>query len=202
MWISCISASKRSGFLFHNYSMPLLKEDKKLMAQQYVELLKGAKNVVVIQHQWVPVNQINDVRMDLEESKGVLQIVKKRVFVKWIQWLYEWFKVEDVSWSVAVIVSNNEEDQHAPLKVMQKHIKQRKKQKSEYSVSYIWGWYDTEWKWSSYVTELADLPTKEELVWKFLFMLHHPVSSFARVLKAISDDSWELAKDSVETVEK
>jgi len=34
---------------------------------------------------------------------------------------------------------------------------------------------------------LAALPSKEELVGKFLFMLNHPVSSFARVLKAIAD---------------
>jgi large subunit ribosomal protein L10 len=34
---------------------------------------------------------------------------------------------------------------------------------------------------------LADLPSKEELVGKFLFLLNHPISSFARVLNAIAE---------------
>jgi large subunit ribosomal protein L10 len=37
------------------------------------------------------------------------------------------------------------------------------------------------------VSEIADLPSKEELVGKFLFLLNHPISSFARVLNAIAE---------------
>jgi ribosomal protein L10 len=34
---------------------------------------------------------------------------------------------------------------------------------------------------------IADLPSKEELVSKLLFLLQYPVSSLARTLKAIAD---------------
>jgi len=71
--------------------------------------------------------------------------------------------------------------------VIHKHAKLWKKEKQEYTIDYVGGWYDAIWQDKSYVTELAALPSKEELVGKFLYMLNHPVSSFARVLKAIAD---------------
>lgn len=43
--------------------MPLLKEDKKTLAAQYVELIESGDNVVVLKHNNIPVNQINDMRM-------------------------------------------------------------------------------------------------------------------------------------------
>lgn len=169
--------------------MPLLKEDKKKLAQEYIQTMEGAKNIVLLQHEGIPVNEINALRMWLADQQWSLQVVKKRVLLKWLEWKYEWVSLDDLDGSVALLLSSNEEDEHAPLKSLQKELKKRKKEKAEYSISYVGWWYEwAEWKDGEYVTSLANLPSKEELIGKFLFMLNHPVSSFARVLKAIADD--------------
>jgi len=100
---------------------------------------------------------------------------------------FEAVPVETLEGSIAVLYTHNEVDMYAPLKVINKWRKNRKKDKLEYGFEYVGGWYDKQWKDSSYVGALADLPTKEELVAKFLFLLNHPVSSFARAMKAIAD---------------
>ncbi len=183
--------------------MPLLKDDKKKVAKQYLAAIQWAKNVVIVRHEWIPVNELNAMRMDLADSEWSLQIVKKRVLIKSIEGEYAWSPLDEINWSVAILMSSNEEDQHAPLKVVQKHVKARKKAKEEYVIEYIWWWYDgNERMDATYVTELANLPSKEELVGKFLFMLNHPVSSFARVLKAIADKDGGAEEEQKEEEQK
>ncbi len=175
--------------------MPLLKEDKKTLAAQYVELIESGDNVVVLKHNNIPVNQINDMRMWLAEQDGKIKVIKKRVFLKGIEGKYEGLSLDMLEGSIALVTSNNKDDEHAPLKAINKLNKKWKKESQEYSVEYVWWWYEwKEWKDSAYVTELANLPGKDELIGKFLFMLNHPVSSFARVLKAVADKEDESAE--------
>ena len=161
--------------------MPLLKDDKKNLAQEYVEMMESGKNVVVIKHTWIPVNEINEMRMWISESDGNMRIVKKRVLLKWLEGKYDGLSLDMLEGSsIALLTSNNEDDEHAPLKVINKLNKKWKKEKEEFGIEFVGGWYEwAEWRDSVYVSELADLPSKEELIGKFLFMLNHPVSSFA-----------------------
>ncbi len=182
--------------------MPLLKDGKKKLAKNYVGVMQQAKNVVVIKHQWIPVNEINQMRMDLADAEWILQVVKKRVLLKWIEGNFEGLTLDQMDGSVALLLSENEWDEHAPLKVMQKHLKKWKKEKKEFTIEYVWWWYEgAEWKDNTFVQELADLPSKEELIGKFLFMLNHPVSSLARAIKAIADKDgaeWEIEEPAAE----
>ena len=180
--------------------MPLLKDDKKDLAQKYVEMMEAGKNVVVIKHTWIPVNEINEMRMWVSEAEGKVRIVKKRVLLKGLEGKYDGLSLDMLEWSsIALLTSTNEDDEHAPLKAINKLNKKWKKDKAEFGVEFIWGWYEgAEWRDGAYVSELANLPSKEELIGKFLFMLNHPVSSFARVLKAIADDQWWGEKEKVE----
>lgn len=125
--------------------------------------------------------------MDLDDANGQLLIVKKRVLAKALGDEFEAVSVDTLEGSIAVLYTHNDQDAYAPLKVISKWKKVWKKEKAEYGFEYVGAWYDKQWKDASYVGALADLPTKEELVGKFLFLLNHPVSSFARVVKAIAD---------------
>lgn len=187
----CITPCLRCFFIFCEQGMPLLKEDKKLLAKQYLEQLDGATNAVILSHAWIPVNEMNAVRMDIVEAQGTLKSVKKRVLLKAVDGKYDGLTEEALDGSVMVVYSHNEEDQHAPLKVIAKHKKIWKKAKHEFGFDFVWGWYEKVWKGEWFVTEIADLPSKEELVGKFLFLLTHPVASFARWLKAIADLNGE-----------
>ena len=170
--------------------MPLLKSQKHDLAGDYVKLIDSAVNVVVVQYSNLSVNDVNDLRQGLAEASWKIKVVKKRVFLKGVDsldWAFDWLDLSQVPWSVALILSDNEESPFAPLKVVSGLVKWRKKKKKESDISYVGAWIDGARNDSAYIAELAALPSKEELIWKFLFMLNHPVSSFARVLKAI----WE-----------
>lgn len=78
------------------------------------------------------------------------------------------------------------EDEYAPMKEIQKFIKAGKKAEKKYSIEYVGGWFDKQWKDGEYVTALATLPTKEELVGKLLFLLQHPIQKFVGTLDAIA----------------
>jgi large subunit ribosomal protein L10 len=171
--------------------MPLLKADKKKLAKQYLEKMQGATNIVILSHEGIPVNEMNAVRMDIADAQGVLQSVKKRVLLKAVDGNYDGLTEEALQGSVMVIYSHNEDDQHAPLKVIAKHKKIWKKEKNEFGFDFVGGWYDNAWQGADFVTELANLPGKEELIGKFLFLLQYPISSFARGLQAIADKDGE-----------
>lgn len=80
------------------------------------------------------------------------------------------------------------EDEFSPLKAVHKTKKAvAKLKKEEKSVTYMGGWYEKDRKDADYVTSLADLPSKEELVGKFLYLLKYPVQSFAAVLNQIAE---------------
>lgn len=181
--------------------MPLLKAQKKELAKKYLSSVEGAKNAVVLSVEWIPVNEVNNLRMDLAETQGNLEVIKKRVFLKGIEGKFDGFTLDQAPGSIAILYSHNEDDIHAPLKVINKHQKVWKKAKETFSIDYIGWWYDSIRQDKSYVAELAALPSKEELVGKFLYMLNHPVSSFARVLQAIADKDGDTTPTE-ESIEK
>lgn len=170
--------------------MPLLKADKKALAKTYLQEVQQAKNIVVLTQTGIPVNEGNALRIALEDAQGKLQVVKKRVFLQGVQAEMLGATLDELAWSIAVLYSYNETDEHAPLKVINTHKKKWIKEKRKFGMEYVGGWYTKAWQQAGYVTELANLPSKEELVGKFLFLLNHPVSGFARVLQAIADKQW------------
>lgn len=139
--------------------------------------------------------------MDIVDQEGNLEVVKKRVFMKSVEGSYEGLSIDQVPGALIVLYSYNDSDQHAPLKVISKAKTAWKKAKKKFALDYVGAWYDGKWNDADYVWELADLPSKEELVGKFLFLLNHPVSSFARVLNAIAEKQgwWETVEVSTES---
>ena len=116
---------------------------------------------------------------------------------------YKGLTLDAMDGQIAVLYSENEEDEYAPLKVINKHTKAWKKAKQEFGFDYVGGWYEKIWKDATHVKELADLPSKEELVGKFLFLLNYPITSFARGLQAIADkDGADVKEDEKVTEEK
>ena len=169
-----------------NIKMALTRKQKWQLVDDYKKLLNEAKNVVIMKQFAIPVNEINKVRMDIKDAGWKLQVVKKRLFLRALKetW-YEDVDLDKFEWSVIVLYSM--EDEFKPLKVIDKYLKQWKKEKQKYSFEYLGGYYDKQWKEREYVAEIASLPTKDELIGKFAFLLKYPVQAFAMCLKQI----WE-----------
>ena len=85
----------------------------------------------------------------------------------------------------AVVAVYATEDEYAPMKAIQNFIKNNKKNE-KLAIEYVGGWFDKEWKDGAYVQALATLPSKEELVGKFLFLLKHPIQKFVGTIDAIA----------------
>jgi ribosomal protein L10 len=91
--------------------------------------------------------------------------------------------------SLVAIALENED--FAPLKAVVKMNKLFKKSGQKYEYSFLGGWYGNVWKDASYVSELANIPSKEELVGKFLYLLKYPIQATAGVLDQIAKKKGE-----------
>jgi len=173
--------------------MALTRKQKGKLLEDYKKMLEQAKNVIVMKMFAIPVNEINKVRMAVAEDGGKLQVVKKRLFVRALEESgYEGVDLNNLEWSVIVLYSL--EDEFKPLKAINKFKKQWKKEKQKYSIEYLGGFYDKSWKDAQYVTDVAELPTKEELIGKFAFLIRYPVQAFAMNLKQIAEKKEENAQ--------
>jgi large subunit ribosomal protein L10 len=165
--------------------MAITRQKKETLVSSYASDLADAKNVVLVKQSGIPVNDSNNLRMALEDVGGKFNVVRKRLFLKSL----ENSGLEAVSHDAldgAVVAVYATEDEYAPMKAIQKFIKDSKKAEKKYSIEYVGGWFDKQWKDAAYVSALATLPSKEELVGKLLFLLKHPVQKFVGTLDAIA----------------
>lgn len=87
---------------------------------------------------------------------------------------YEDVNVDVLDQSVALLCAYD--DEYAPLKVVANKNKEYQADKAiEYGFDYIGGWFDKQWFDGEYVSELANIPSKDELIGKFLYLLKYPM---------------------------
>lgn len=142
---------------------------------------------------------MSEVRKDLAREKGMYKVVKKRVFLKSLEGTdLEMIEIDTLADSVAIVVSY--EDDYAPLKAVNNHNKAFKKAKQEYGFDYLGGWFDGKRHDGEHVTELANIPSQEELISKLLYLIKYPLQSLAMVADQIAQkatDENALVKDLV-----
>ena len=91
----------------------------------------------------------------------------------------------DIEGSVVVLYAN--EDEYAPMKVVNKFAKEVAADRElKASIKFLGGWYDKKWHNAEYVTELANIPSREELLSKLAYLFNYPVQSFAAVIDQIA----------------
>ena len=167
--------------------MPLTREDKQNAISLYKKQADSATNVVLLLQKGIGVNDINELRKQLVGTGGKLQVIKKRLFLRAMADAgMEGVDLGVLDGSVMALFASWE-DEFAPLKTVNKINKQFKSEKKKVEIEYLWAWFEKSWKDADYIKELASLPSKEELVWKFLFLLNHPVQSLAATLKAVAE---------------
>jgi large subunit ribosomal protein L10 len=165
--------------------MAITKKQKSTLITSYGEDLAGAKNIVLVKQSGVSVNNSNTLRMAVAEAGGKLNVVRKRLFIRSLE-KAGLQAVEHKDLDGAIVALYALEDEFAPMKAVQKFVKNSKSADSKLTIEYV-GWrFDKEWKDAKYVSTLANLPSKEELVGKLLFLLKHPVQKLVGTLDAIA----------------
>ena len=166
--------------------MALTRDQKAKLMDIYQGKIDEASNVVLVEQRGIPVNAINEVRKAMEDTGGQMLVAKKRLFLQSsVKAGCDATDLQKSEGHLTVLFAG--EDEFAPLKAIYKINNEFKKKKAKYGFTYIGGWYDKVWKDATFVEEMAALPSKEELVGKFLFLLKYPVQSFTAVLNQIKD---------------
>ncbi|MDR0607704.1 MAG: 50S ribosomal protein L10 [Candidatus Peribacteria bacterium] len=165
--------------------MAISKDKKKELIDQYVSDLKAAQNVVIVQQTGICVNTSSDVRKQVLGAEGKFNVVRKRLFMRALAVAgYEIVDIEKLEGPIGVLYATS--DEYGPLKVVNKFAKEFVKDKSESSFKFLGAWYDKKWQDGAYVTELANIPSKEELISKLAYLFNYPLQSFACVVNEVA----------------
>lgn len=165
--------------------MAISKDKKKELISQYVSDLKSAQNVVIVQQTGISVNTSSSVRKGVLEVDGKFNVVRKRLFLRALAEAgYETIDIEQLEGPIGVLYAST--DEYGPLKVINKFAKEFVKDKSSSSFKFLGAWYDKKWHDGAYTTELANVPSKEELISKLAYLFNYPLQSFACVVNEVA----------------
>lgn len=165
--------------------MTITKAKKDQLLVKYRTDLSGAANAVIVKQTGIAVTVANKIRMELKTADGEMNIIKKRIFLRALKDAgLEEVNVDTLEGSVFALYSH--ENEFGPLKVINKYLKEFKKENKGAEFSFIGWWFEKKWQNGEYVNELANVPTKEELLSKLCYLFNYPLQSFACVLSEIA----------------
>jgi ribosomal protein L10 len=169
--------------------MAISRKKKEQLVGTYGDILGSAVNAVVLSQVWLPVNEVNNLRKSLKKNGGQLMIVKKRLLLKSLANVKGLDSVEhaQLPGSLMLLLCKDENAPIAPLKIISDYTKYVKKEWLPYKIEYVGWWMEKARKEGSYLSEVAGLPSKEELIGKLLYVFNYPITSFARVIQEVAN---------------
>ena len=160
-------------------------EIKKPIVDEISELLKDAKSAVLVDYRGLTVEQDTALRKQLREAGVVYKVYKNTV----INFAVKGTEFEELSKHLegptAIAVSN--EDATAPARVLYNFAKDA--EALELKAGVVEGtYYDADG-----IKLIATIPSREELLSKFLGSIQSPITNFARVIKQIAEKEETVA---------
>ena len=163
-----------------------MPSSKKLdLAKQFGDALKSYSDFFITGYKGLTVADVTELRSKLREKGAVYQIVKNNVFKialnnKSVQGLDEVLVGPN-----AILFAN---DLVSSAKVVKDFLKEKTRAEK---IEIKGGYYEGKVVDHKYIEALADLPTKEELLVRFVWGLKSPLQKMAVALKAIADQKQE-----------
>ena len=159
------------------------KAAKQVIIDEIKERFENSSSVVVVDYLGITVAEADALRKELREA-GVQFTVYKNTLVKRAIEGTEYEGLgECLKGSSALAFSS--EDATAAARILNKAIKKYKK------MAFKGGVLDGAVLTPEQVVALADIPSREELIARFMGSIQAPISKFARTLKAIVDEGGE-----------
>lgn len=166
--------------------MAISKQKKVQLHDAYIQQLKDAGNVAIFSQSGLSVNESNNLRKLIKREGWLLQVTKKRLFVRAVaETDFDAVKFEDLNGAIWVVYTTPD-NTFGPIKTVSTFIKEAKKEKKKFTIDFQGGWMEKKWLDQATMTEVANLPSKEELIGKMMFLLKYPAQSFANVLDQVS----------------
>ena len=156
------------------------KAKKQLIIDEISEKLNGAVSVVVIDYMGITVSEADEMRKKLREENVDYTVYKNTLVKRAIEGTEFEPLTEVLEGPSAIAISK--EDATAPARVLNGVIKDINKM--EFKAGVIEGTYFDKEK----IQAIANIPSKEELIAKFMGSIQSPVSKLVRTFAAIAED--------------
>lgn len=160
-------------------------EMKKPVVEEISELLKDAKAAVVVDYRGLTVEEDTRLRSKLREAGVVYKVYKNTMINFAVQGTEFEALAPNLKGPTAIAVSK--EDAAAPAKILYEFAKTAKA--LELKAGVVEGVYYDE----KGIQVIATIPSREELLSKFLGSIQSPITNFARVIKQIAESKEEVA---------
>ncbi len=159
-------------------------ELKQPIVAAIAEDVKGAQSVVLVDHRGLTVAQDTELRKQLREAGIVYKVCKNTMMKRAFEGTEFEGLTEYLEGPSAIAISKD--DATAPARIICNFAKTANK--LEVKAGVVEGTvYDM-----NGVVELSKIPSREELISKFLGSIQSPISNFARVIKQIAEQGGEV----------
>lgn len=156
------------------------KQQKQVVIDEIKAKLENAQSAVVIDYMGITVAQADAMRKKLREANVDYTVYKNTLVKRAIEGTDFAPLAEVLEGPSAIAISN--EDATAPARVLKSIMDEYKKM--EFKAGVVEGtYYD-----KAGITQVAEIPSREVLIAKFMGSIQSPVSKFVRTLQAIADE--------------
>ena len=157
--------------------------EKQVVIDEIKDKFERAESAVVIDYMGITVEQANAMRSKLREA-NVDYTVYKNTLVKRAIDGTDYAQLADVLEGPSAFAFSYD-DATAPARVLNQAIKDFKKM--EFKGGFVEGdYYDKDG-----LAQVATIPSRDELVAKFMGSIHSPIANFARVINQIAESKAE-----------
>ena len=156
------------------------KQQKQVIIDEIKAKLENPQSAVVIDYMGITVEQADAMRKKLREANVDYTVYKNTLMKRAIEGTAYAPLADVLDGPSAIAISA--EDATAPARVLNEIIKDFKKM--EFKAGVVEGeFYD-----KAGIEQIAEIPSREVLIAKFMGSIQSPVSKFVRTLQAIADE--------------
>lgn len=157
--------------------MPLSRSKKEELVAEYEQGVATAPHAFVFGYQGISVPKVTELRQKIRETGGAYVVVKNRLVLRAIEGKALDDLKDQFQGPTAVVYSD--EEPVALAKILTDF------QKEVPVIEFRGGLLNGQQVGADEIKEIANLPSREELIAKLLFLLQSPVTRFVRGLAAI-----------------
>ena len=160
-------------------------ELKQPIVDEIINNVKDAESVVLVNYSGLTVEQDTALRKELREAGVVYKVYKNTMMHRAFEGTQCEELIQHLHGTNAIAISAT--DATAPARILAKYAKDVK------ALKLVAGVVEDAYYDEAGITALSSIPSREELLSKFLGSIQSPITNFARVIKQIAEQKEQEA---------
>ena len=179
--------------------MTVSREQKKEILAKLEAEFKEAKSLAFVKNNKITVSEVSKIRTELNEVDAKYVFAKKTLIRIAMKNIFDVdLTPEILDWAVAVVICK--EDPISWMGILNKYAKSKEFKKEE-KLEFKWWYFEKKLMNKKEILKIADLPSKETLLSRFVMTMNAPISNFARFLSWAKDKLEETGNKKVSELE-